>query len=128
MVITFPNGKEGPIRVMGATFFVSKYMYWGSMLNSLHGLKFIKEVNLRTYLGLYIEDMYIYEFALQTANRNVVGGDYQLPTPLKGRNFYFDLHHVYFPHALNQIKKMIFEPPKRDFHMGNYSYHLKWTH
>ena len=84
MVITFPNGKEGPIitfRVMGATFFVSKYMYWGSILNSLLGLKFIKEVNLRTYLGLYMEDMCIYEFALQTANRNVVGGDYQLPTP-----------------------------------------------
>ena len=75
LLITFPNGKEGPVitlRVTSARFFVSKYMYWGSTLNSLHGLKFIKEENARTELGLDIEETYIYEFALQTTNRHVV--------------------------------------------------------
>ena len=117
LLITFPNGKEGPIitlRVTSAKFFVSKYMYWGSTLNSLHGLKFIKELNARTELGLDIEETYIYEFALQTTNRHVVWGDYQLPTSSYGRIFYFDLHHVYFPHAPNQIKKF-FEPPNNRF-------------
>ena len=89
-------------------------MYWGSTMNSLHGLKFIKEVNPRTELYMDIEDTYVYEFTLQTTNRHVVQGEYQLLTSSYGRNFYFDLHHVYFPHALNKIKK-IFEPPNNRF-------------
>ena len=67
MLITFQNGKEGPIIKLTATstrFFVSKYMSWGSGLNFLRRLKFIKEVNLRTELDLVIEDTSIYEFAL----------------------------------------------------------------
>ena len=75
MLITFSNGKEGPIitfRVVDARFFVSQYMYWGSTLNSLHGLKFIKEVNPRTKLGLDIKNTYIYEFMLQTTNRHAI--------------------------------------------------------
>ena len=78
MLITFPNGKEGPIitlRATGARLFVPKYMYWGGGLNFLRRLKFNKQV-----LGLDIEDTYIYEFALQTTNKHVVWGDYQLPT------------------------------------------------
>ena len=47
-------------------------MYWASPLNFLLGLNFIKEVNPRTELGLDIEDTYIYEFVLQTANRQIV--------------------------------------------------------
>ena len=69
---------------------------------------------MRTELALVIEGTYIYEFALQTTNRHVVWGDNQLPTTSYGRNFDFDLHHVYFPHALNQTKK-IFKPPKCRF-------------
>ena len=105
MLITFSNGKEGPIitfRVADTRFFVSQYMYWGSTLNSLHGLKFIKEVNPRTKLGLDTKNTYIYEFMLQTTNRHAIRVDYQLQTTSYRRNFYFDLHHVYFPHALNQ--------------------------
>ena len=41
-------------------------MYWGSGLNILRELKFIKEVNSRNELALDVEDTYIYEFALQT--------------------------------------------------------------
>ena len=79
MLITFLNVKEDPIitlRATGARFFVSKYIYWGSGLNFLRRPKFIKELNLRTEIGLDIEDTYIYEFALQTTNRHVVRGDY----------------------------------------------------
>ena len=79
MLITFPNVKEGSIktlRAIGARFFVLKYMYWGSGLNFLRRLKFIKELNLRTEIGLDVEDTYIYELALQTTHRHVVQGDY----------------------------------------------------
>ena len=75
MLITFSNGKEGPIitfTVADARFFDSQYMYWRSTLNSLHGLKFIKEVNPRTKLGLDIKNTYIYEFMLQTTNRHAI--------------------------------------------------------
>ena len=60
------------VRAAVGRFFVSKYMYWASPLNFLRELNFIKEVNSRTKLGLDIEDTYIYEFALQTTNRQVV--------------------------------------------------------
>ena len=92
----------------------------GDGLNFLRRLKFIKEVNPRTELGLDIKDTYNYEFALQTTNRHVVRRDYQLLTTSYGRNFYFDLYHVYFPHAPNQIKKnLIYQTV--DFRMRNYS-------
>ena len=71
ILVRFPNGKKGPVIKLRAThmrFFVSKYMYWYGRLNFLCVLKFIKEVNPRTELGLDIEDTNIHEFALQTKN------------------------------------------------------------
>ena len=117
MLVRFLNGKKGPVitlRATGARFFFFKYMYWSSRLNFFCGVKFIKVVNPRTELGLDIEDTNIYEFALQRTNRHAVRSDYQLPTSSYGRNFYFDLHHVFFPQAPNQIKK-IFRLPNGRF-------------
>ena len=79
MLIRFPDGKKGPVITLRAAvgrLFVSKYMYWASLLIFLRELNFIKEVNSRTNLGLDIEDTYIYELAQQTTNRQVVRGDY----------------------------------------------------
>ena len=71
ILLRFLNGKKGPViklRATGVRFFVSKYMYWYSRLNFLCGLKFIKEINPRTELGLDIRDTNIHEFALQITN------------------------------------------------------------
>ena len=117
ILVRFPNGKKGPVIKLRATrvrFFVSKYMYWYSRLNFLCGLKFIEEVNPRTELGLDIEDTNI--MSLRCKQQIVtIRSDYQLPTSSYRKNF--DLHHVFFPHVLNQIKK-IFRPPNCRFLYG----------
>ena len=77
----------------------------GDGLNFLHRLKFIKEVNPRTELGLDIKDTCNYEFVLQTTNRHVVRRDYQLLTTSYGRNFYFDLSCLFSSCSKSNKKK-----------------------
>ena len=113
MLIRFLDGKKGPtitIRETGARYLYfkihvlgewSEYFTWAKVYQ---GSKFEKWISFR-------RRRYIYLWICATNNKwHIAWRDYQLPT----KNFYFDPHHFFFPHAPDQIKKK-FKPSNNRF-------------